>query len=236
MDNMANHSPTSTIYRSSDYLRQTGSARGTPLLHRGDYLYRMGDPLKGIYLVTAGAIKLYRVTECGDQQIIGFYMPGDVFGLDALADGVSQSMAVALDTTSVSLIPFDSVLTGNEKFDTQELIRRMGMTLNRDNDLIMMLSQRTADRRLAWFLVGLSDHFANRGLSPVEFTLPMSRTEIARYLGLAMETVCRELAHFHDMGLIDKDRRRLYILDLDGIRHLADNNEINETRPAANET
>lgn len=193
----------------------------TVILHNGDTLYRMGDELKGIYLVNAGAIKSYRITESGDQQIIGFHVPGDVIGLDALGEGVSPSMAVALDTTSVTLIPFDSLLTGKHRFDSQELIRRMGMSLNRDNDLIMMLSQRTADRRLAWFLVEYSDRLAGRGLSPCEFSLPMSRGDIALFLGLAMETVCRELAHFCELGLIEKNRRRVKLLDRNALRRLA---------------
>ena len=212
----------------------SGSARfGTKpqdnatILHSGDTLYRMGDELKGIYLINAGAIKLYRITESGDQQIIGFYVPGDVIGLDAVGDGVSPSMAVALDTTSVTLIPFESLMTGKHKFDGQELIRRMGMNLNRDNDLIMMLSQRTADRRLAWFLVEYSDRLAGRGLSPCEFSLPMSRGDIALFLGLAMETVCRELAHFCEQGLIEKNRRRFRLLDRDALRRLANGNRDN---------
>ena len=197
------------------------------ILHSGDTLYRMGDELKGIYLINAGAIKLYRITESGDQQIIGFYVPGDVIGLDAVGDGVSPSMAVALDTTSVTLITFEGLMTGKHKFDGQELIRRMGMNLNRDNDLIMMLSQRTADRRLAWFLVEYSDRLAGRGLSPCEFSLPMSRGDIALFLGLAMETVCRELAHFCDQGLIEKNRRRFRLLDRDALRRLANGSHNN---------
>lgn len=197
------------------------------ILHGGDTLYRMGDELKGIYLINVGAMKLYRTTESGDQQIIGFYVSDDVIGLDALGDGISPSMAVALDTTSVTLIPFESLMDGRHVFDKLELIRRLGMTLNRDNDLIMMLSQRTADRRLAWFLMEYSDRLAGRGLSPREFSLPMSRGDIALFLGLAMETVCRELAHFCEMGLIEKKHRRFRLLDRDRLRRLASGNRDN---------
>ena len=191
------------------------------ILHAGDTLYRMGDELKGIFLINVGAMKLHRITESGEQQIIGFYVPGDVIGLDALGDGISPSMAVALDTTSVTPITFECLMNGRHDFDGQELIRRLGMTLNRDNDLIMMLSQRTADRRLAWFLMEYSDRLAGRGLSPLEFSLPMSRGDIALFLGLAMETVCRELAHFCEMGLLDKKHRRFRLLDRDRLRRLA---------------
>ena len=194
------------------------------ILHAGDTLFRMGDELRGIFLINVGVMKLYRITESGDQQIIGFYVPGDVIGLDALGNGSSPSMAVALDTTSVTLIPFEDLMSGRHAFDGPELIRRLGMSLNRDNDLILMLSQRTADRRLAWFLTEYSDRLAAQGLSPFEFSLPMSRGDIALFLGLAMETVCRELAHFCDMGLIEKSHRRFRLLDRGRLRQLASGN------------
>jgi CRP/FNR family transcriptional regulator len=201
----------------------------TELFHKGDILYRMGDKVKGIYLINVGAIKLYRVTECGEQQILGFYMPGDIIGLDSISNRTSQSIAEALDTTSVSLIPFNTLLEEKEQLDGQELLRRMSRTLNRDNDLIMMLSQRTAERRLAWFLVEFSDDLTSRGLSPTELTLPMSRTDMSIFLGLALETVCRELTKFCDSGLIKKGRRKINLLNINALRQLANGEEEHET-------
>ncbi|NKB63545.1 MAG: helix-turn-helix domain-containing protein [Gammaproteobacteria bacterium] len=141
-------------------------------------------------------------------------------------DNVSRSMAVALDTSRVTLLPFNTLLAGNEKINAQELIRKMGQTLNHDNDLIMMPSQRTAERRLAWFLVEFSDSMARRRMSPTEFSLPMSRTDIAVFLGLALETVCRELARFSDSGLIKKGHRKFSLLNLETLRHLVNGDEI----------
>ena len=150
MQNVIRHLPTG-----KNAVKQPVANDNVSLLHRGDVVYHMGDRLDGIYLVNAGAIKVFRTTECGDQQIVGFYMPGEVIGLDALSDGISRSTAVALDTTSISLIPHHAMLSPDAEFGKVDFIRRIGTTLIRDNDLIMMLSQRTADRRLAWFLVCL---------------------------------------------------------------------------------
>jgi CRP/FNR family transcriptional regulator len=181
----------------------------------------MGDRLEGIYLVNVGAIKLYRTTESGDQQILGFYTAGDLVGLDSLPDGVSQSEAVALDTSSATFVSHKSLLTGKRNIDQQDLLRLAGREINRENDLALMLSQRSAERRLAWFLVNFSDGLRDRKLAMDEFNLPMTRTDIALYLGLALETVCRELARFEDLGLIRKNRRRIIIQDLDKMRELA---------------
>ena len=192
---------------------------GITLLHKGDCLYRMGDSLKGIYLVNVGAIKLSRTTENGDEQISGFYLPGDIIGMDALSDGRSRNQAVALDTTSVRLVPFRDLDHGRDRLSADQLLRHMSAEINRDRDLMLMLSQRTADRRLAWFLVEFSGKLEQRGLVGDEFTLPMTRTDLAAYLGLALETVCRELAAFEEAGLVRKHRRRIELLDMESIRH-----------------
>ena len=194
---------------------------GITLLHKGDCLYRMGDALEGVYVVNVGAMKLSRTTENGDEQITGFYMPGDIIGMDALTDGNSKNQAVALDTTTVRLVPFQNLASGKDRLSGEELMRHMSTEINRDRDLMLMLSQRTADRRLAWFLVEFSDKLVKRGLMGDEFTLPMTRTDLAGYLGLALETVCRELAAFEEAGLVHKHRRRIELLDIESIRDIA---------------
>ena len=191
------------------------------VIRGGEYLFRMGEQLDGIYMVNSGSVKLFRTTESGEEQIIGFCMPGELVGLDAMSDGVSRSTAIALDTSNISLVPFQTLLNRSEKFDFQSFIHKIGATLNRENDHSLMLSQRTADRRLAWFLIEFSDGLASRGLCPTEFSLPMTRTDIAMFLGLAVETVCRELASLCDRGIVKKNRRRIEILDLAQLRRIA---------------
>ncbi len=198
------------------------------VIRGGECLFRMGEQLNGIYIVNSGSVKLFRTTEAGEEQIIGFCMPGELIGLDALADGVSRSTALALDTSNISLVPFKTLLNNNEKFDLQSFIHKIGTTLNRENDHSLMLSQRTADRRLAWFLLEFSDGLASRGLNPAEFSLPMTRTDIALFLGLAVETVCRELANFCEIGLVAKNRRRIKLLDIPQLRKVAKGDGIDE--------
>ncbi|MBX2869538.1 MAG: helix-turn-helix domain-containing protein [Acidiferrobacterales bacterium] len=186
-----------------------------------DYLFRMGEKLDGIYMLNSGSVKLFRTTESGEEYITGFCASGDLIGLDALVDGVSRTSAVALDTSNISMIPFNTIVRGGDRFDYQKFIHQIGATLNRENDHTMMLSQRTADRRLAWFLIEYADGLASRGLCPTEFSLPMTRTDIAIFLGLAVETVCRELATLCDEGIVKKNRRRIEILDMARLRSIS---------------
>ena len=203
------------------HLRSVTDREENLILRSGDCLYRMSDEIDEVYLVNSGALKVHRFSESGEQQILGFYLAGDIVGLDALPSGIACSEAVALDTTSVTRIRLSSVFEGREAFTSQDLVRLMGVSLGRENDLAMMLSQRTADRRLAWFLTEYADRLSEIGFSPKEFSLPMTRTDIALYLGLALETVCRELAGFEEQGLISKDRRRIKLLDIGALQHLA---------------
>lgn len=195
------------------------------LLQRGDHLYKMGDPTKGVYVIRAGAIKSYTISESGDQQILGFHLTGDIIGFDGFADGKSQSCAQALDTSCVALVTFDQLFStsGIQSQDLrQDVFRHISRGLNRDNELVLLLAKKTAEQRLAWFLMQFSDYLRNRGLCGTEFSLPMSRTDIANYLGLAMETVCREFAKLKDRNILQFERRSVTITDTECLRGLVD--------------
>lgn len=187
------------------------------VVRKGERLFNMGDQLEGIFVVNSGVVKLSRISESGDEQIILFAMPGDFLGLDALSDGISHSTATVLDICNISLVPFNKLLDGGSDFDYANFIHKIGVTLNRENDHSMMLSKCTAEQRIAWFLTEFSDGLASRGLVAHKFNLPMTRTEIALFLGLAVETVSRELTRFCKMGLINKNLHHIELIELDSL-------------------
>ena len=185
-----------------------------------EFLFRMGDQLDGIYRVNSGCVKLSRNTADGEKQIIGFYMAGDLIGLDALADGFSHSTAVILETSNISLIPFEAILNKNEKFDHHSFIHQLGVNVNHENDHTMMLSQ-PADRRVSWFLIKYSDSVVKRGMSADAFRISMTGTDIAMYLGMALETFSREIGRFCKQGLMNKNNRDIDLLDIERLREIA---------------
>ena len=195
------------------------------LLHRGNHLYKMGDQTRGVYLIRAGAIKTYTISENGDQQILGFHLPGDIIGFDAFANGKSQCSAQALDTSSVNVVPFAQLIdaSGAHAHELRrDVFRHISHHLCRDNQLLLLLAKKTAEQRLAWFLCQFSNHLRRRGLCALELTLPMSRTDIANYLGLAMETVCREFAKLKEREIVMFERRLVAVIDPEKLRELAD--------------
>ena len=209
-------------------INKTSHARLTDpdaiVVRERELLFQMGDQLSGIYKINSGCVKLYRCTEDGENQIIGFYMAGDLIGMDALADGFSHSTAMMLETSNVSLIPFGSIFNQDEKFDRFAFIHQLGVNINNDNDHTMILSQ-PAGRRLAWFLTKYSDKLAKRGMLTNEFRIPMTGMDIALYLGMAAETSSREFKRFCKQGLISKNNREIELHDIDALRKLAGNDE-----------
>lgn len=200
--------------------RNTNQNSNNLVLRESETLFRMGDLVDGVYQVNSGAIKLYTITESGDEHIVRFCMPGDILGLEALADGMSKSNAVVLDITNITFIPMNTILSG-KGLNLSDFMGKVAETLEKETEHSMMLSQCTAGRRIAWFLVEFAENLSKRGMMPSEFLLPMIRADIALYLGLAIETVSRELTQFSKKGLIKKRLRHFEIIDFDALKAIS---------------
>ena len=124
---------------------------------------------------------------------MGFYLPGELLGMDAI-DSRSQTMnAVSLTTSAVCEIPYDSVeaLSATIHSLQMHMYRLLSREIRSDQEMQMLLAKNTADERIGAFLMNLSVRYEQRRLSPVSFSLEMTRSDIANYLGLAVETVSR---------------------------------------------
>ncbi|WP_242101650.1 MULTISPECIES: fumarate/nitrate reduction transcriptional regulator Fnr [unclassified Lysobacter] len=196
----------------------------------GERLYRLGDPLSAVYVARDGAFKTVSISEEGDEQIIGFHLAGELVGLDALAAGTHRCEAVALTAANVCEVPFEQLAAVATQLPglQQQLLRIIGQSVGRDHDHLGMLVRRQAGERIALFLHGLSERYRNIGLSPTRFKLPMSREDIARYLGLALETVSRGFTRLQEDGVIEVVGRRIDIIgpeELDRRAHSAEHDE-----------
>lgn len=181
-------------------------------LQRGDYLYRAGELPQSLFAVRAGALKTYLLDNDGNDQITGFHLPGELVGLDALGRDHHPGFAVALETTSLCQLPLSRL----ETLDTQlphlrsELLRIMSRSLHAEHRLLH-LNHRSAEERLAGFLIELGERFGRHGLSRHSFMLPMSRCDIANYLGLTSETVSRLLARYRQRGWLSIEGREVHL-------------------------
>ena len=187
--------------------------------HAGDHIFRDGDKFACISAVRAGTVKTYSIDRDGREQVLGFHMPGEVIGLDAIDDDTYRCNAVALDTVMLCQFSFAELSLLASRLP--KLQQNLFSLLNRDIGRAALLAgDWSADERLAAFLIGLSRRLAARGFSSERFDLTMARTDIANYLRLEPETVSRVLKHFQQEGMVRIDRRRVELVDPERLESL----------------
>lgn len=191
--------------------------------HRGDYLFRQGDPVRYFYIVNSGIAKQFITNSDGTEQVVNFTLAGESVSLDYLEGGRHNSNVMALDTTSVCAIPV-SRLNGHKdlkaavavhllKFATTEIARR--------HVLQQLIGQGSAENKLAYFIMDMANRLENTGHPAECVILQMSRHDIANYLCLADETVSRLFSKFSEWRILDVDKKHVQIVDLDTLRTLA---------------
>ena len=195
-------------------------------MKKGDFLFRQGDAFASVYAVRSGSLKTFSVTDCGQEQITGFHLPSEFVGLSGMDTELYPVSAIALETTSICEIPFDRLdeLSASLPQLRRQLMRIMSREIRDDQQMMMLLSKKTADERIATFLVNLSARFRARGYSPQQFRLAMSRNEIGNYLGLAVETVSRVFTRFQQSGLLEAEGKEINLINLIEICALAGGN------------
>jgi CRP/FNR family transcriptional regulator len=192
---------------------------------KGDYLFRSGQAFKSIFVVRTGSIKTTIVTNDGEEQIIGFHMPGDMLGFDAFSQNIHSCTAVALENSSVCELPYQHMreLCQDSHALSKHFMALMSNEIADKHKTMLMLSKKTAESKLVALLLNLSSRYHERGLPAQQFNLSMTRNDIASFLGLAVETVSRLLGHIHDEGIIEIERKSINIRDMENLQKLANN-------------
>lgn len=184
-----------------------------------DVVFHQGDPFEAVFAVRAGTVKTRQIDPEGREHVLGFHLPGEVIGLNAIYPGHFPCDAVALEDTFLCRFSFPamSTLAANRPAVQQHLFRLLSKELGAAS---LLVGDHPADVRVAAFLVDLGERYTARGASGTEFRLSMSRGDIANYLRLAAETVSRVLARFRTQRLIALDGRDLRLLDPVRLREL----------------
>lgn len=194
----------------------------TVKVNKKNYLYRRDDNHRAIYAVKSGSIKTSLSTQDGEEQILGFYLPGDLIGFDAFADGKHSCDAQALEDTFVCELNMESFhdLCGAIPSMRSGMMRQVGLEIGREHQLLLTLGQMRTEERLATFLIGISERNQSRGFSSREFYLPMPRHDLANYLGMAVETLSRMFSRLQEDGIISVNHRLIEILSLERLKGL----------------
>jgi len=193
-------------------------------LHRGDHLFRNGDRFRSLFVVKTGSVKTFTPSEDGGEQVLGFHLPGEIIGLDAIEREEHTCSAKVLETSAICEIPFARLeeLSSTLPSLQHQMYRLLSKEISQDTEMLMLLGKKNAEERLATFLLSLSNRFRKRGLSATDFYLSMSRHEIGNYLGLAVETVSRLFTRFQEEGLLQVERKHVQLLSLSRIESIVE--------------
>lgn len=208
-----------------------------PSLPRGKHLFHIGEPIHSLYAVRSGSVKVYVPTDPGEEQVLGFTLPGEFLGFDGIEAEHHTCAAVALETTSVCELPYgrlEELCHAIPGIDSR-IHKLIGREITVDHEMLILLGKKSAEERLATFLLSLSARFKRRGFSERDFNLSMSRHEIGNYLGLAVETVSRLFARFQDEKLVRVNRRYVQILTMERLRELVGECPMDDSCPRLSE-
>ena len=185
---------------------------------RDECIFGEGEPSEYVYQVVSGAVRSYRLLSDGRRQIGAFHLAGDVFGLES--ELMHRLTAEAIVGTTVRMVKRRS-LEAAAKSDVNVACKLWAMTageLRHAEDHMLLLGRKTAAQRVATFLLEMDRRLAVTG----QIALPMTRCDIADYLGLTLETVSRTVSQFNDEGVLAlsgarqirlRDRNRLAEMD-----------------------
>lgn len=196
------------------------SLDGPRAVEDGDHLVRRGDPFRDLHLVQSGSFKAYADDTMGREHLMGFFLPGDVVGFDAIQTGRYRASFSALGPSSIYSISYLALtdLFGRFPDLSAAVFRMMSQQLVRTE---VLAGDYTAQELLAGFIMMLSRRYARAGRPRNEILLSMSRRDLANYLRLAPETVSRLFTRFAREGLIRVGNRTLTLVDPEQLLSLA---------------
>jgi CRP/FNR family transcriptional regulator, nitrogen fixation regulation protein len=181
---------------------------GAPMqFARNEEIYGESEPADYIYKVANGTVRTYRVLNDGRRQIGAFYLPGDMFGLERGAEHSFSAEAITNATVLVIKRSAVTALAGRDMSVAQQLLSMTAQELARVQVHLMLLIK-TAQERVAGFLLEM----AERADGENEVDLPMSRQDIADYLGLTIETISRTLTQLENSAAIALPTSRRIVL------------------------
>jgi CRP/FNR family transcriptional regulator len=188
-------------------------------LKRGEALFKAGGEFNAVYAIRSGFFKTSLVDGEGREQVTGFFMGGELIGLDGLGSGAYNGSAIALEDSEACVLPYALIEEMAREIPTlqRHLHSVLAREIVRDHGVMMLLGSMRAEERLATFLLNLSKRFVRRGYSASEFHLRMTREELGSYLGLKLETVSRLFSAFQKDGWIDVQQKHVRIVDIAGL-------------------
>lgn len=188
-------------------------------VNKDEIIVKSGDLFNNLYVIHSGCIKTYSLSKDGDQQITGFYLPGDILGFDAVHAKKHNNYAQALSNSQICELKYNDLmnLVSRSEKTRNLVIDLMSMNILDQQTHTLMLSQKNAEERLACFVYSLYYRYSQRGHTSLNIKLSMSRTEIANYLGLTIETISRVFTRLQQLDILTVKGKHILIKNLNAL-------------------
>ncbi len=209
----------------ADFQTLNTTVRERVPLDRGSILFHQGDSFAALYVVRAGSLKTFVEGSEGDLQILGFHLPGDIMGIGGLINEHHPCSAEALERSSVCELRYTKLQEVSASVPAlhHQMIRVISGALVNEQRHMVMMGKQQAQRRVVVFIRSLAGRYARLSRDPLDLTLSMSRSDIANYLGLALETVSRLFTKLESDGVLAVNRKSVRILRHDVLDELCGN-------------
>ena len=189
----------------------------------GQAIFKMEDSFKSLFVIQSGAVKIVSILHDGTNLVDGFFFRGDLVGLEAIGEVQYHHDAIALEETWVCELPFDQLesLCSFIPRLQHKLLMLIGQKIRHTTDTIVHGRYLSAEKRLLYFLQILCQKkVIKKDNNTGSVKLPMSKGDIASYLGLRPESLSRALGKLQSNGIIRNHAKKIEFLDIEAVLKL----------------
>lgn len=192
------------------------------LLKRGEHLCYQGQSSQNLYIVRSGILKSYFTKSNGEEFVMGFYLPPDLFGWESISESRHSISIAALDQSNICVVPAEKMFTLTQKNNAlgTQLLRMVSRRIHQDN---VALLRTTAQQRVTTFLLQLQLRYHQLGFPKQSLQLMMTHQEIANYLRITPCTISRIFHQLQQQKIIHIEKNHvIHLLDMATMQGMAE--------------
>jgi CRP/FNR family transcriptional regulator, anaerobic regulatory protein len=193
---------------------------------KGEIIFAEGEVFDKLFIINSGSIKIFKYTKEGKEQIVYILKEGEFLGdLNLLKKNAFKFNATALETTNFCIInkdDFDKIIKANPEISLK-VLEYAHDRISSLEELIQTLTTKDIETRLATLLINFSKTFGVKSNVGIEINLPLSREEMANFIGVTRETISRKLSYFQSENIIEIiENKRIFIKNISKLEELRD--------------
>lgn len=187
---------------------------------KGDVIYHEGAYPKCLFIIVEGKVKIYQTSEKGIRQIVYIYMKGEAFGYrQMICNQTYPVTAMAFEDAELMVIPSEDFLSQLDRsyFLTRNILQSLSFEFSVWVNRISSFARKSVRERLALALMILHEKFSIKGKEHLPVVINISRTDLAEYVGVPLETLVRNLRYFKEENWIHINGKRIIIMDYEAV-------------------